>query len=36
MCKDDTLVDMMFAGATFGGGYSNVYDPEKTTLRLMR
>lgn len=28
--KDDSLIDMMFAGATFGGGYSNVYDPGGT------
>ncbi|QKJ87390.1 hypothetical protein PMPD1_2448 [Paramixta manurensis] len=31
---DDTLVDMMFAGATFGGGYSNVYDPAGTARNI--
>ncbi|MGE4715999.1 LPD38 domain-containing protein [Yersinia enterocolitica] len=31
---DDSLVDMMFAGATFGGGYSNVYDPASTAKTI--
>ncbi|HHH1595071.1 TPA: LPD38 domain-containing protein [Yersinia enterocolitica] len=31
---DDSLVDMMFAGATFGGGYSNVYDPASTAKMI--
>ncbi|WP_186369311.1 LPD38 domain-containing protein [Yersinia bercovieri] len=31
---DDSLVDMMFAGATFGGGYSNVYDPASTAKAI--
>lgn len=31
---DDTFVDMMFAGATFGGGYSNVYDPASTAQTI--
>ncbi|EPD8217351.1 LPD38 domain-containing protein [Yersinia enterocolitica] len=31
---DDNLVDMMFAGATFGGGYSNVYDPASTAKTI--
>lgn len=31
---DDTLIDMMFAGATFGGGYSNVYDPQGTARTI--
>lgn len=31
---DDTLIDMMFAGATFGGGYSNVYDPRGTAKTI--
>ncbi|ARZ00822.1 hypothetical protein AXW38_07440 [Yersinia ruckeri] len=31
---DDSLVDMMFAGATFGGGYSNVYDPTSTAKAI--
>jgi len=31
---DDTLIDMMFAGATFGGGYSNVYDPASTARSI--
>ena len=31
---DDTLIDMMFAGATFGGGYSNVYDPSGTAKTI--
>ncbi|WP_145517407.1 LPD38 domain-containing protein [Yersinia mollaretii] len=36
---DDSLVEMMFAGATFGGGYANVYDPAsaaKTIRRVLR
>lgn len=32
--KDDSLIDMMFAGATFGGGYSNVYDPGGTASSI--
>ncbi|WEF10288.1 hypothetical protein M9782_13785 [Pectobacterium actinidiae] len=36
MRTDDTLVDMMFAGATFGGGYSNVYDPAGTASNIRR
>lgn len=31
---DDSLIDMMFAGATFGGGYSNVYDPASTARSI--
>ncbi|HHL2455872.1 TPA: LPD38 domain-containing protein [Yersinia enterocolitica] len=31
---DDSLVDMMFAGATFGGGYSNAYDPASTAKTI--
>lgn len=34
MKKDETLIDMMFAGATFGGGYSNVYDPGGTARSI--
>ncbi|GKW34871.1 hypothetical protein PEC730217_36510 [Pectobacterium carotovorum subsp. carotovorum] len=36
MRTDDTLVDMMFAGATFGGGYSNVYDPAGTASSIRK
>ncbi|WP_165707477.1 LPD38 domain-containing protein [Pectobacterium polaris] len=36
MRTDDTLVDMMFAGATFGGGYSNVYDPAGTVSSIRK
>ncbi|RLM26485.1 hypothetical protein BIY29_05340 [Brenneria alni] len=36
MSTDDTLVDMMFAGATFGGGYSNVYDPAGTASSIRK
>lgn len=36
MKTDDTLVDMMFAGATFGGGYVNVYDPAGTAANIRR
>ncbi|UYA60204.1 hypothetical protein NAL19_2050 [Pectobacterium sp. F1-1] len=36
MRTDDTLVDMMFAGATFGGGYSNVYDPAATASSIRK
>lgn len=31
---DDSLIDMMFAGASFGGGYSNVYDPASTAKSI--
>ncbi|MEQ9721311.1 LPD38 domain-containing protein [Yersinia alsatica] len=31
---DDTLVEMMFAGATFGGGYTHVYDPASTVKNI--
>ncbi|QPS88840.1 hypothetical protein I6G46_07725 [Serratia plymuthica] len=31
---DNSLIDMMFAGATFGGGYSNVYDPASTARSI--
>lgn len=33
---DPALVDMMFAGSTFGGGYSNVYDPASTATNIRR
>ncbi|MBA0182722.1 hypothetical protein H0261_03120 [Pectobacterium versatile] len=36
MRTDNTLVDMMFAGATFGGGYSNVYDPGGTASNIRK
>ncbi|WP_052198397.1 LPD38 domain-containing protein [Pectobacterium fontis] len=36
MRTDSTLVDMMFAGATFGGGYSNVYDPGGTASNIRK
>ncbi|WP_315707523.1 LPD38 domain-containing protein [Brenneria uluponensis] len=36
MREDDTLLDMMFAGATFGGGYSNVYDPAGTAVNIRK
>ncbi|WP_447722970.1 LPD38 domain-containing protein [Edwardsiella tarda] len=32
--QDDTLIEMMFAGATFGGGYANAYDPASTAQSL--
>ncbi|MCW2484864.1 hypothetical protein J5069_03025 [Candidatus Symbiopectobacterium sp. NZEC127] len=33
---DDTLVDMMAAGATFGGGYLNVYDPAGSAANIRK
>ncbi|GKX50630.1 LPD38 domain-containing protein [Budvicia aquatica] len=33
---DDSLIEMMFAGATFGGGYSNVYDPSSTASNIRK
>ncbi|EOV0998732.1 LPD38 domain-containing protein [Edwardsiella piscicida] len=32
--QDDTLIEMMFAGATFGGGYANAYDPASTAQSM--
>ncbi|EOV3371228.1 hypothetical protein OSZ62_17040 [Edwardsiella ictaluri] len=32
--QDDTLIEMMFAGATFGGGYANAYDLASTAQSL--
>ncbi|MCW2473667.1 LPD38 domain-containing protein [Candidatus Symbiopectobacterium sp. NZEC151] len=36
LAVDDTLVDMMAAGATFGGGYLNVYDPAGAAANIRK
>ncbi|MBP2845444.1 hypothetical protein J8655_08140 [Dickeya oryzae] len=36
LAVDDTLVDMMAAGATFGGGYLNVYDPAGSAANIRK
>ncbi|WP_067486866.1 LPD38 domain-containing protein [Dickeya sp. CSL RW240] len=36
LATDDTLVDMMAAGATFGGGYLNAYDPTGSAANIRK
>ncbi|NKI76292.1 hypothetical protein Dpoa2040_003635 [Dickeya sp. CFBP 2040] len=36
LATDDTLIDMMAAGATFGGGYLNVYDPAGSAANIRK